>query len=301
MSECYAEGFMAVDEGLTRGENPHYCSDNPADPEDWEAGFDDATREKEKREAKQRRDAIGTHAGLLRLDAMSVEDIAQAIGLPVEQWPGNCYAVAVKMNEKLQLGLTPCYGHFSGWVHRASMFSPRMQSMGVVNHGWLATDDGVIVDPTRFVFENQPAGIYIGREHSADYERGGNSALDRMLGGRPRPAFDPTQELKILPVLAAEHASACAWVIDQLEQSRARPQHCAMTAELFWLCNRPPQWMVATDGQPMAAPFYRLAQALGFGAFIPIENRLMVLGERDEAAGDDAIELDPEPMPAPAG
>lgn len=292
--EPWAEGMMAVEEGRSRESNPYLFDDEAHEADDWFDGFDEGVKERDGRLARDRQAAIGNDKTLKRIAAMSPESIAEAIGIPLDKWPGRCYEVACTMNSRLELGLTPCYGHFLGWVAPESMFNSKRWSLGFVNHGWLVTKSGVVVDPTRFVFEATQPAIHIGQDLGKEYERGGNTGVHRLLGGRPRPDFDAKAAKKdpqMLPAGEGADEMASAWVLAQLEQTPKRPQGVVTVAEMFWLCNGDPNAMVG-ESAPMAARFYKLAIAMGFQAAIPLENRLMVLDDEPQASEDAAHSLE---------
>ena len=95
---------------------------------------------------------------------LKVHDIEKAIGLPVDKWSGNCYAVACEiLRAKLVKG-RPAYGHWTGPVHAKSPFSRGGKSSPIVRHGWIILENGAVMDPTRWVFEAAEPYIYIGSE-----------------------------------------------------------------------------------------------------------------------------------------
>lgn len=275
--DAWSDGMMAVVEGKRLDDNPYLFNGDATAVSDWADGYGAGLQEQANTALRSRTGAIGDDVILRRVDAQTPQSVAQAIGLPLSQWPGNCYAVAVQMNEKLGLGLIACYGPFSGWVARESRFAQRMAALGVVNHGWLATKAGVIVDPTRWVFENTEPAIHIGIDSEHEYERGGNTALRRLLGERPRPDFNPAKSgLRYLPQGDGADDVAIAWVLAQLQESPQRPARAVTVQELFWLCNSNPVDLASVEG-PMARRFYEIAQRLGMRALIPIENWAMVM------------------------
>jgi len=104
---------------------------------------------------------------LAALAAMSAQEVAVAIDVPLEQWSGNCFAIATKLTTS---GLVPSgsravYGHWLGPIAPASSFAARAH-LGLTGHGWILTEDDQVIDPTRWVFEAVPAYIYIGGDQS---------------------------------------------------------------------------------------------------------------------------------------
>lgn len=113
---------------------------------------------------------------------MDPQIIAAQIDVPLEQWPGNCHAVATKVMHGFPMeGLRLVRGHFTGYISRDSVY----RRGGIQQHSWLRLGDGRILDPTRWAIESPrlPA-IYVGINDN--YDEAG-LALD--LRSRPRMAF----------------------------------------------------------------------------------------------------------------
>jgi hypothetical protein len=88
----------------------------------------------------------------------SIEQIEAAIG-PVESWKGNCYGVAdALLNSGLlqpvidRFGMIQVtYGQYFGVVLKGNQFSDK----ALIRHGWLELEEGIVIDPTYWVFVNE--------------------------------------------------------------------------------------------------------------------------------------------------
>jgi len=95
---------------------------------------------------------------------LTVADVEKAIGTPVAEWSGNCYAIACGiLRAKLVKG-RPAYGHWTGPVHAKSPFSHDGKRPPIVRHGWIILENGAVLDPTRWVFEAAAPYLYVGME-----------------------------------------------------------------------------------------------------------------------------------------
>jgi hypothetical protein len=118
-----------------------------------------------------------------------IHKIAKKINFPVDQWPGNCYYLALLfVKHKIVNGIAR-YGHFIGEVDSKSTFYKVHRVTAFVPHGWVELPDGKIVDPTRYVFESKEPYIYEGT--SEDYDIGGSSIRDAMRKSMGCPAHNP--------------------------------------------------------------------------------------------------------------
>jgi len=101
---------------------------------------------------------------LFPLDA---DALAEEIGVPLQDWPRNCHAIASKVLQMVPVkGMRLARGHFTGYI------SPRSQYTGggpSQQHTWLVAEDGRILDPTRWAMETpgRPT-IYLGANDNYD-------------------------------------------------------------------------------------------------------------------------------------
>lgn len=105
--------------------------------------------------------ATRLHEGSLAA-ALTVEAIEEAIGTPAIDWDG--YGAALAIVDKGLIDGRPIRGYWTGPVDPASNLDA--ESSGRVSHGWIVTPTGLVLDLTRWAFEQAPPYIY---EGPADY------------------------------------------------------------------------------------------------------------------------------------
>jgi len=191
--------------------------------------------------------------------------VAKKIKLPLNQWAGKCYAIADAM---VALGIEEgraVYGHYHGPIDPESIFSDRVWS----NHGWIVQEDGTVVDPTRWVFENGAPYIFRMapcKQTEDEYDIGGNKIRTALRG--PMPEFSK----KLTPL-------KCGFSIDN-----------PMAEHFVWLMLKEPpfwtreqlHWIATFDPkylQPFTKEIYQALVNAKLGALIPIDNRRLILGE----------------------
>lgn len=93
---------------------------------------------------------------------MNVNEVAEAIGFPLERWGGHCYqVVAAFLAAGVLEGAEPTTGYFHD-----------TDGQNVTDHAWLKLPDGRICDPTRYWLEDKRAYIYFGPADHCYDERG---------------------------------------------------------------------------------------------------------------------------------
>lgn len=228
---------------------------------------------------------------------LDINEVAEAIGIPIEQWAGNCFGIACAMVEAGIVEGTALYGHWIGPIHPRSYFSSRAGHR-FCQHGWIETEDGEVVDPTRWAFENKDPYIYIGIEEDSDvtpcqhcghigdehtgnffseckvegcdcpdyerevwpYDEGGN----RLRCAMRKPLPDPNDgerefELDVSP-------PALSHVLQLLNEA----QPLFTSRQLHWIATLP-----YDDLGPWVSEIYAAYNKLShFKAYIPLDNRL---------------------------
>lgn len=100
----------------------------------------------------------------MRAEQLTVAQVEKAIGIPVREWSGKCYAIACEiLRAKLVKG-RPAYGHWTGDVHPKSPFARDGKRPPIVRHGWIILESGAVLDPTRWVFEAVEPYLYTGMQ-----------------------------------------------------------------------------------------------------------------------------------------
>jgi hypothetical protein len=184
------------------------------------------------------------------------QQIAHAIKIPLEYWPGNCYAVAMAMVVAGIHAGKARYGVYNGPIHPKSMFGDKP----FARHGWIECDD-CIVDPTRYVFENRQPYIAVVDIDNEIYDFGAQALRERTR--IPYSNIDPKGAPVVIPEELRATLSACAGC----EISIVSMQ------QLCWLSNS----SLAQLGFN-ARPFYEYLQSLNKQAFVPVDLWEEVMG-----------------------
>lgn len=246
----------------------------------------------------------------------NAREVAEAIGVHTDHWPGQCYAIASAI---LEAGLAPegtelRYGHWLGAV------SPNCPVEGFRNgapfqrHGWLeipgdalevkcrrcghvVEDHGTgfmreceycdcpdfepaaipqVIDPTRYVFEGREPYVYVG---VIDYYDAGGNAWREVLQ-RPLPKYDPEDQHVTLDTWKFSRP-AHEFVIGELFAGRAR----ITMPMIAWLANLPLRRL-----EIHANPIYRAIAEIPYcAALIPIDNWQLVMGMSGPRTPHDAV------------
>ena len=120
------------------------------------------------------------------------EELARAIDVPLEAWPGNCHGIACAVKDLVPVeGMRLARGDWIGEVADSSVY----RRSGWLQHSWLVAPDGRILDPTRWaiVSPSRPS-VYLGVNDC--YDEGG-----RMMAMSFPPQFpgshDPYADLVV--------------------------------------------------------------------------------------------------------
>lgn len=189
---------------------------------------------------------------------LTTGEVAEKINIPVENWAGNCHAIAVAMvNAKVANGRA-VYGMYHGPISEDSIFNRKLLFQ---RHGWIEDGD-TIIDPTRWVFEASNPYVFTTSANNKDYDMGGNRVREMIM--REPPEFNEEHE-KFKP--PAHIVSIAQVYLNSEKVEFTFPQ-------LLWLCSIPLH-LLGKDAKPV----YEWAVSVGQGAAIPIDNRLAVLGD----------------------
>lgn len=229
---------------------------------------------------------MNTPLSVTELSATPLSELADACGVPLERWPGSCYAVAVALVRSglLPSGSRAVYGLWRGPIAPTGHFGARA-GIPFTGHGWVELPSGQVLDPTRWVFEDVPGYLYVGADPVSDdpdtraslerdracYDEGGGRLRAATLP--PFPAADPTdtthRRMSTLPPpevlsLLVGHG----YVSGPLTVQQA-----------MWLANLP----VDLLGE-LADPAYGWLEECGLLAFVPIDNLMKVRRSNPTAA-----------------
>lgn len=177
---------------------------------------------------------------------LNAEALAEEIGIPLQQWPGNCHAIAMAVLRMVPVeGMRVARGHYHGYVSRKSVYSG-----GIQQHSWLVAADGRILDPTRWAMEcpDRPY-IYLGIDDH--YDEAGLEVSARLPPQLPGSGPDPRAVMlsrrsldevnRIARALGAREvtdldpsSSDLRWLADSLKYGLNRPpDHHDDPVELF--------------------------------------------------------------------
>jgi len=232
----------------------------------------------------------------------TLEVCEKALGEPAKKWEARCYEIAYKI---VKAGLInvhgdhgeAVYGHWRGPIHPRSCFAKKC-AVGFVQHGWIwIASEGLVVDPTRWVFEAKTPYLFV--DHEPDettvrckhcfmlccehdglgandecamfepelwpYDEGGNKWREALQRTKPPPkpkAKAKRYQLK-LDGLVAMHV---ATLLNQAAGTRVTDE------QIFWLANLSYQTLMGGVGPVAVKAIYEAICAVDFEAFIPVDN-----------------------------
>ncbi|WP_150126644.1 hypothetical protein [Burkholderia cenocepacia] len=270
--EAYDMGFQAAFDGCSDTDNPFPVSTNQH--LSWNDGYASFHSQQDDHAADGLRQAAAALPGFVAeqvetLLATSMAAIGERIGVPVAEWPGRCFEIASKIIEAFEWeDAYAVYGHYRGQISaRCALF----RGKPVVHHGWILLESGVIVDPTRWVFEAQTPYIAVFKPWESahrnvfletEYDEGGEIFNEQLRG--PRPAFDASSKTYGLAAGAVD-AESLRGVIGRLFGMLFTRETVSLD-EARWLAKTP----YSTLGSG-AEVLYPWLSSVGLRALIPID------------------------------
>lgn len=204
------------------------------------------------------------------MNNLDIQQVAEAIKWPVEQWPGNCYGVAGAIHKAGLVRGRLCYGMYFGYIDPESCFGPR----AFTHHGWIERKS-TLYDPTRWVFDGVDPYIYVGPKDDENYDFGSNRL--RKMRMQPCPEFDSSRTPFIAPEALWPFIEG---TIGDLYQGKG----VLGVQQVMWFANMPLD-MLGDMAKPVfewiAAP--KEEGGVGLPGFIPQDNREFVLGRPNHA------------------
>ena len=199
--------------------------------------------------------------------------IAKFIGVPnLEDWKGDCYGIAsgIVKDEVIDDNCRAVYGHYLGPISSKSLFRDR-RGMPFVHHGWIFLSNGNIVDPTRWVFEaKEPYIALIDKDDDVaeEYDEGGNGWMKANENPPPKYRKGDRQ----FPFVVSDDDGG-PYILDLLGEKRGVVKEICLD-QIFWLAN------LSLDTLGIYAEVvYTYIKNMGQSVFIPIDNKLKILGE----------------------
>lgn len=204
---------------------------------------------------------------------LTVEHVVKAIHVPVDEWPGNCYAIASMMIAEKVFDNIPGmagadlklrYGHWTGYIARDTIFSSR----AIISHGWIEIPPeslpggGLIVDPTRWYFEGVTPYIFVGiNDH---YDIGGSGLRNALHDIDPPACVEGDGRFRYpASILKATVKSILKCNCDENRMS---------IDQMFWLGNMDPRTL-----EPHTKDIYLWLGQIGQKASVPIDYWLMYM------------------------
>lgn len=186
----------------------------------------------------------------MKPEDLTIEALEQSVGERAFMWHGRCTFIAHHACKFI--GGHEIYGSYLGHVDKDGYWGSRRTLPN--NHGWVLLDDGRVLDPTRWSFENVEPYIYIGS--GKDYDEGGNQM--RAAFREPCPNVKDGRPANMKEVFASaplfEHLTGTPF--DEMTREQA-----------VWVANSP------YDELDFAvASVYETLIANHMTAFIPIDN-----------------------------
>jgi hypothetical protein len=197
----------------------------------------------------------------------TLAEVEVAIGWPSSEWAGNCYAVACAVaGQARRVRGRPAYGHYLGEVRPGSRFFGRQ----VVHHGWVVLEDGGVLDPTRWEFEQVAPYLHWADGVGAEYDEGGNALRDAM----ERPAPARVRADKLVSVGARDLPVATRRWMERELGMRERTLDALTVNQVFWFANLSLRRLGAH-----ARPIFSWLARRGREQAVPIDNFRLVMGE----------------------
>jgi len=200
------------------------------------------------------------------------EDLAETIGIPLKDWPGNCHAVATAVLRRAPVaGMRIVRGHYSGYVSSASVYRRSLQQ-----HSWLEAEDGRILDPTRWAMTSPShPHIYLGENDA--YDEAGLMLRARMKPNSAMAAFlsgegEAGAEQVILKRLKRLTPAGVAQVFEAGGLSVPDDDLSLLDAERLRSRMEDP---VEHFREPV--PFFEALRQTGLGALVPFDTMQRVL------------------------
>lgn len=163
---------------------------------------------------------------------ISVEEISVIIGLPVDDWHGKCYGVACGLLKHKIVEGHPIYGHYVGPIDIDGYWGSHI-GLPFVRHGWVMQNDGTIIDPTRWSFENKsPYVAIITNNDDRHDEYDDSGSMIRIMMRQPCPETNESKKVNLNLYGPAKE------LVDTLFGDKATSDY-ATQSQIMWLANAP--------------------------------------------------------------
>lgn len=209
---------------------------------------------------------------------LDIKDVARKLRWPTKKWHGQCYAVACAIVKAGIVKGRAVYGHYRGPVAETGYWAGR-RGQAFQRHGWIVLKDGRILDPTCWSFEDKNPYLCLHdcEDHEGEscyYDEGGNTFRAATLRPLPEyrepgPKADQFEKNRLRHLKLKLKPGTKKFVLGLLNNPPA------ITWEMVhWVANLNPKQL-----EPNAREVFKSIVGAGEGVLIPVDNRLMILGE----------------------
>jgi len=194
------------------------------------------------------------------MQELPIEPLASCLSLEPTDWINRCHEISTMAVKMGCIAGAPIYGNYYGpvgdnceiedWILRSQHRVP-------IRHGWIRQPGGVIIDPTRWVFEG--VGPYValilpGNAEHKDYDPGAQRL--KIASYPPPPSRDNDKTIELM-----FDGSLTTWSKTMLQDDQGPPY---TFKQIMWMANLPP-----SIAGIAAAPLYEALAGAGHRATIP--------------------------------
>lgn len=186
-------------------------------------------------------------------------ELARLLGIPISRWPYQYQRIASGLLCRGFVDGALVKGFYMGEVNPRSIFYGRR----IISHAWIELGEDMIMDPVRWVFEDEPPYVFVGRP-GLDYDANAETYRYFAVSDREAPDYNERH-----PQIVLEMPSY-AWVHVHkvLDYTVCLKKEKVLTlAQLFYLANLPIEML-----EPYAVEIYQAIEGAGQRSLIPISN-----------------------------
>lgn len=184
----------------------------------------------------------------------NISQIENIIGVKSEKWIANCYYISTLLVKYGVVEGKAVFGKYHGYVNKKSPFYGNT----FINHGWVETPNGEIIDPTRWVFESKEPYIYESFIKNIDYDRGSN--VIKKLLKVDAPSFNENSKVVDIENLQIEA------IFKELLKEKKENKKISIE-QLIWVGS-----LSLGDLNYFAKPLFAWYKDNALSVFIPVDN-----------------------------
>ena len=184
----------------------------------------------------------------------NISQVENIIGVKSEKWVANCYYISTLLVKHGVVEGKAVFGKYLGKVDKKSPFYGNT----FINHGWIETPNGEIIDPTRWVFESTEPYIYESNIKNIDYDRGSN--VIKKLLKTDAPSFNKNSKVVDIENLQIEA------IFKTLLKEKKEDKKISIE-QLIWVGS-----LSLGDLNYFAKPLFAWYKDNALSVFIPVDN-----------------------------